>query len=237
MGVGFDRGDSAITPPYLAPATNVNPFINVNQPPSTYSQGYRHQFRRPLGLTNALTANYAFVKLLPNAAAAGQQSAAWVQAPMTITVGGATGSGQVLPDSGISYAFLTPPTGANISTSACANPPGGNGCANPGLPIQVYLPGQTTPQLAFYNFTTINGGTPSNPLTPESCSSCPAAPCSSTPAASSTRVQLLLRSGERLRWLSMGQQPGRRRYGSVTPMVALQGNVSLPSLNSTLPPT
>jgi outer membrane autotransporter protein len=236
MGVGFDRGVSAITP--TGTNTNVNPFINVNQPASTYSQGYLiTNSGVRLGLTNALTANYAFVKLLPNAAAAGQQSAAWVQAPMTITVGGATGSGQVLPDSGISYAFLTPPTGANISTSTCANPPGGNGCANPGLPIQVYLPGQTTPQLAFYNFTTINGDTPSNPLTPD--------------------VVQLVPSGSAV-FLNTGRQfyqgfnyffdpvngfvgyqwannPAAAGYGNVTPMVALQGSVSLPSLNSTLP--
>ncbi|HET6315115.1 MAG TPA: hypothetical protein VFG86_01560, partial [Chloroflexota bacterium] len=100
MGVGFDRGVSAITPP--GPNTNVNPFINVNMPSSSYSQGYLiTKSGVQLGLTNASTANYAFVKLAPNAAAAGQQSSAWLQAPMTITVGGATGSGQVLPDSGI----------------------------------------------------------------------------------------------------------------------------------------
>src|SRR4029453_7894746 len=119
MGVGFDRGVSATTPP--GPNTNVNPFINVNGGPS-YSQGYIvTNSGVQLGLTNASTANYAFVKLLPNPSPGGQQSAAWLQAPMTITVGGATGSGQILPDSGINYAFLTPPSGANISTSACAN--------------------------------------------------------------------------------------------------------------------
>jgi uncharacterized protein with beta-barrel porin domain len=234
MGVGFDRGVSAITP--SGSNTNVNPFINVNMPSSSYSQGYLiTKSGVQLGLTNASTANYAFVKLAPNAAAAGQQSAAWLQAPMTITVGGATGSGQVLPDSGINYAFLPPPTGANISTSACANPPGGNGCANPGLPIQVYLPGQTTPQLAFYNFTTLNGGTPSNPLTPEVVQVVPG-------------TAVFLNTGRQFyegfnyffdpvngfvgyQWNgSLGAQ-----YGSVIPMVALQGNVSLPALNSTFP--
>jgi hypothetical protein len=101
---------------------------------------------------------------MPNPSPAGQASAAWLQAPMTIAVGGATGSGQILPDSGINYAFLTAPAGAAIPTSACPNPPGGNGCANAGIPVQVFLPGQTTPQIAFYNFTT---GASGNPLQPD----------------------------------------------------------------------
>ncbi|CAN5878676.1 autotransporter domain-containing protein [soil metagenome] len=234
MGVGFDRGVSAITPP--GSNTNVNPFINVNSGNPNYAQGYIvTNSGVQLGLTNASTANYAFVKLMANPAAGGQASAAWLSAPMTITVGGATGSGTVLPDSGINYAFLTPPTGANISTTSCANPPGGSGCANPGLPIQVYLPGQTTPQLAFYNFTTINSDTLRAPLTPQV-----------TQLAGGTAV--FLNTGREFyegfnylfdpvngfvgyQWNgTLGAQ-----YGAVIPMVALQGNVSLPSLSSTFP--
>ena len=98
MGVGFDRGDSAITPTYTGPgSTNVNPFINITSVNGTttsnsnYSQGYIVTNNGIyLGLTNANTANYAFVKLVPNASAAGQQAATWSQAPMTIAVGGAT---------------------------------------------------------------------------------------------------------------------------------------------------
>ena len=149
---------------------------------SNYSQGYIVTNNGiHLGLTNAKTANYAFVKLVPNASAAGQQAATWSQAPMTIAVGGATGSGLILPDSGIGYSFLTPPAGANITTFNCS----GDGCASPGLLVQIYLPGQTTPQqLAIYNFTT---GSTTNPLTPESSRWCRAARCSSTPAGSSMR--------------------------------------------------
>ena len=238
MGIGFDRGESALMPP--AANSNINPFINVTTPSSNYSQGYIVTNSGVwLGLTTANTTNYAFVKLTPNAAAAGQQSAAWVQAPFTITVGGATGSGQILPDSGINYAFLTPPTGAQISTSSCAAPPNGPGgtgaCANPGLPIQVYLPGQTAPQLAFYNFTTINGNppAPANPLTPDV-----------TELVGGTAV--FLNTGRQFyqgfnyffdpvngfvgyRWV------GPSQFGNVIPMVALQGSVSLPSLSSTFP--
>ncbi|WP_422003487.1 autotransporter domain-containing protein [Reyranella sp.] len=239
MGVGFDRGVSAITPP--GPNTNVNPFINVNAA-GPYSQGYLvTNSGVQLGLTNATTANYAFVKLAPNPSAAGQASAAWMQAPFTITVGGATGSGQILPDSGINYAFLTPPTGAQISTTACANPPNGPGgghCASPGLPIQVYLPGQTSPQIAFYNFTTINGNPPApeNRLTPDVVQLVPDGPT------------VFLNTGREFfqgfnyffdpvngfvgyQW--NGTQS--TRYGNVIPIVALQGTVSLPALSSTFP--
>ena len=235
LGIGFDRGVSAITPP-TPTGTNVNPFINVNMPSSSYSQGYIvTNSGVQLGLTNTSTANYAFVKLMPNGAAAGQQSAAWLQAPMTITVGGATGSGQVLPDSGISYAFLTPPTGANISTSACANPPGGSGCANPGLPVQVFLPGQTTPQLAFYNFATINGGTSSNPMTPDVMQLVPG-------------TAVFLNTGRQFYqgfnyffdpvngYVGYQWTGAAGTQGGVIPIVALQGNVSFTNaLTSSFP--
>ena len=227
MGVGFDRGVSAITP--SGPNTNVNPFINVNAS-GPYSQGYLITNSGVyLGLTNALTANYAFVKLMPNPSPAGQASAAWLQAPMTIAVGGATGTGSILPDSGIPYAFLTAPAGANIATSPC---PGGN-CANAGVPVQIYLPGQTTPQIAFYNFTTGGSG---NALQPDFVQTV-------------SGPSVFLNTGREFyagfnyffdpvngfvgyQW----NQQVPSQYGFVMPIVALQGNVTLPaSLSSTFP--
>jgi len=227
MGVGFDRGVSAITP--SGPNTNVNPFINVNAS-GPYSQGYLITNSGVyLGLTNALTANYAFVKLMPNPSPAGQASAAWLQAPMTIAVGGATGTGNILPDSGISYAFLTAPAGANIATSPC---PGGN-CANAGVPVQIYLPGQTTPQIAFYNFTTGGSG---NALQPDFVQTV-------------SGPSVFLNTGREFyagfnyffdpvngfvgyQW----NQQVPSQYGFVMPIVALQGNVTLPgSLSSSFP--
>lgn len=174
MGVGFNRGDSAIAPP--APYNNTNPFTNIvslaqaaidaGASIGTLRQGYRiTNTGVTLGLSSGLTNGYAFVKLQPDTSGA-QPAPAWLGAPMTITVGGVTGSGNILPDSGINYAFLTPPSGASIPTQACPNPPGGNGCIVPssGTQVQVYLPGQLPTQPAFYSFTT---GTTGNPTSPE----------------------------------------------------------------------
>ncbi len=234
MGVGFDRGESAITPS-LSAGTNVNPFINISRVNGTatnssnYAQGYLVTNNGVyLGLTNANTANYAFVKLAPNAAAAGQQAAAWTQAPMTIAVGGATGSGLILPDSGIPYSFLTPPAGANIATVNCS----GDSCASSGQLVQIFLPGQTSPQPATYNFTT---GSTSNPLTPNSVQVVPGS-------------TVFINTGRQFyagfnyffdptngfvgyQWTGNVASG----YGSVTPIVALQGNVTLPTLSSTIP--
>ena len=234
MGIGFDRGVSAITPP---DGSNINPFININAT-GPYSQGYIvTNSGVQLGLTNASTANYAFVKLMPNPTPAGQVSAAWLQAPFTISVGGATGSGQILPDSGINYAFLTAPAGATLATAACPNPPGGNNCVSGSVPVQVYLPGQTTPQVAFYSFNTSNGGgNGGNTLQPY---------VTQLVAGSS----VFLNTGREFysgfnyfydpvngfvgyQW--NGQVPSQ--YGFVIPIVALQGNVNLPaSLSSSFP--
>ena len=234
MGIGFDRGVSAITPPA---GSNINPFININGGAS-YSQGYIvTNSGVQLGLTNASTANYAFVKLMPNPTPAGQVSAAWLQAPMTIAVGGVVGTGNILPDSGINYAFLTAPPGASLSTTACPNPPGGNNCVANAVPIQVYLPGQSTPQVAFYNFTTSNGGgNGGNALQPYVTQVVPGS-------------SVFLNTGREFfagfnyfydpvngyvgyRW--NGQVPSQ--FGAVIPIVALQGNVSLPaSLSSSFP--
>ena len=227
MGVGFDRGESAITPP-LSAGTNVNPFINING--NSQNQGYLVTNNGVyLGLTNALTANYAFVKLAPNAAAAGQQAAAWTQAPMTIAVGGATGSGLILPDSGIGYSFLTPPAGSNIATVNC----NGDSCASSGQLVQIFLPGQTSPQLATYNFIT---GSHTNPLAPDPVQVVPG----STVFINTGRqfyagFNYFFDSTNGFVGYQWANNPFAAGQGSVTPIVALQGNVTLPTLSSTIP--
>ena len=176
MGVGFDRGASSINPP--AAYNNTNPFINI----TSLQSGSSISTLRPgylitnsgvtLGLSNTAdvngnnpSSNFAFVKLTPNGANSGQPAPAWQQAPMTITVGGVTGSGQVLPDAGIGYSFLTPPPGYTLATSPCPNPPGGGNCITTasGAQIQVFLPGQSTPQPANYSYTLGVAGNPLNP--------------------------------------------------------------------------
>ncbi|MBY0318377.1 MAG: autotransporter domain-containing protein [Reyranella sp.] len=243
MGVGFDRGDSAITPTYTGPgSTNVNPFINITQinvggtatntNSTNYSQGYVVTNTGVwLGLTNTNTANYAFVKLAPNPTAANQQAATWSQAPMTIAVGGATGSGLILPDSGIAYSFLTPPPGANIGTFTCNTV---DSCANSGQLIQIYLPGQTTPQqLATYNFTT---GSTTNPLTPAVVQVVPGSTVFiNTGRQFYSAFNYFFDSVNGFVGYQWTGNPLAAGYGSVIPIVALQGNVTLPTLSSTIP--
>ncbi|SJZ69220.1 hypothetical protein SAMN02745126_01917, partial [Enhydrobacter aerosaccus] len=159
MGVGFNRGDSAIAPP--APYNNINPFTNIvsiasGQQISTLWQGYRVTNAGViLGLDPTTTSNFSFVKLTPNANS-NNPSSAWQQAPVTISVGGVSGSGQILPDAGIGYSFLTPPPGASLTTGVCSI--GGTGCivSNTNAKIQIFLPGQITPLPASYSFTLNN---------------------------------------------------------------------------------
>lgn len=120
MGVGFDRGASSTQPP--APYNNTNPFTNIvslasGQPVSNLAPGYIiSNSGVTLGLSSSATNNFAFVKLLPNTTNNPPQPApAWLGAPVTILVGGKQSSGSLLPDSGINYAYLTPPPGAAIT--------------------------------------------------------------------------------------------------------------------------
>ncbi len=226
MGIGFDR------PLPGAQHGNTNTFTAIDAPAS-YSPGYLITNSGVyLGLTNALTANYAFVKLMQKGVENGMPS--WLGAPMTIAVGGATGSGSILPDSGINYAFLTAPDGASIpKMSSCPQPPGGKDCAKDGVLVQVYLPGQTSPQIAAYSFTTGGSG---NALQPNV-------------VQMAEGPSVFLNSGREFyagfnyfydpvngyvgyQW--NGQVPSR--YGAVIPIIALKGNVALPaSLSSSFP--
>jgi len=168
MGVGFDRGVSSMQPP--AGYTNTNPFTNVikladGRSMDTYRQGYRITNKGvTLGLSSQTTSGgYGFVKLQPNTAP-GQPNPSWLSAPMTISVNGVTGNGNILPDSGIDYAFLTPPGGVTLPTQACPKPPGGKNCVVPKskTEIEVYLPGQTSP-IGTYRFNTDQKGNPTKP--------------------------------------------------------------------------
>jgi autotransporter-associated beta strand protein len=164
MGVGFNRGVSSLQPP--APYTNTNPFTNVvslanGASMANYRQGYRITNNGvTLGITSAETNGFGFVKLEPNGS--GNPNDPWSGAPMTITVGGATGTGNILPDSGIGYAFLTPPSGATLQTQPC---PGNVGtCIAPSntTELAVYLPGQSSP-VGRYTFNTGGTGNPTEP--------------------------------------------------------------------------
>ena len=239
MGVGFDRGASSTQPP--APYNNTNPFINIvslasGQPVSSLAPGYIiTNSGVTLGLSSSATNNFAFVKLLPNATNSPPQPApAWNQAPVTILVGGKQNSGVILPDSGINYAYLTPPPGASITTTtknpSCNSPV----CLQSNNTIQIYLPGQTSPQAAFYTFTT---GASGNALQPSSVSLNPA----STTAFLNTGREFY--AGFDYVYDPINGYVGYRwngtvggSFGEVTPSVALTGNVNLPAgFTSSLP--
>ena len=101
------------------------------------------------------------------------------------------------------------------------------------MPVQIYLPGQTTPQIAFYNFTTGGSG---NALQPDFVQTV-------------SGPSVFLNTGREFyagfnyffdpvngfvgyQW----NQQVPSQYGFVMPIVALQGNVTLPaSLSSTFP--
>jgi autotransporter-associated beta strand protein len=239
MGVGFDRGASSTQPP--APYNNTNPFINIvslasGQPVSSLAPGYIiTNSGVTLGLSSSATNNFAFVKLLPNTINSPPQPApAWNQAPVTILVGGKQNSGVILPDSGINYAYLTPPPGASITTTtknpSCNSPI----CLQSNNTIQIYLPGQTSPQAAFYTFTT---GASGNPLQPSSVSLNPA----DTIAFLNTGREFY--AGFDYVYDPINGYVGYRwngtvgsSFGEVTPSVALTGNVNLPAgFTSSLP--
>jgi autotransporter-associated beta strand protein len=232
MGVGFDRGASSTQPP--APYNNTNPFINIvslasGQPVSSLAPGYViSNSGVTLGLSASATNNFAFVKLLPNTTNNPPEPApAWNAAPVTILVGGKQSSGTILPDSGIDYAYLTPPPGASITTTT-KNPSCKSAvCLKSGNTIQVYLPGQTIPQPAFYTFTT---GAPGNALEPNSVSLNKA----STTAFLNTGREFY--AGFDYVYDPINGYVGYRwngtvssSFGQVTPSVALTGNVNLPA--------
>ncbi|MCX7355783.1 MAG: hypothetical protein NTY59_13320 [Alphaproteobacteria bacterium] len=162
MGVGFDRGATQNPPA----ATNSNPFTNIislasGAPLSTLRTGYViSNTGVTLGVNSAATQNFAIVKLKPNTS---DPSELWITPPVVVTTsvtsGGvtqvSTGTGTMLPDSGINYMFLTP--GAGSGLTAGTNAPNGT-------VISLYLPGQTTPQPAQFSFTVATN--PVSPLAP-----------------------------------------------------------------------
>jgi len=169
MGIGFARE----SPQQPRGTPNYNAFLNLQrilqnnilQPlPVNWCNGY---VVRPdgvyLGLTAANTANAGFVKLLPWPAFTTPQLSEWMAAPMTIDANGTKGNGNVLMDTGVGDAFLTPPPGSNLGPLVTC--PGTTlvQCVPPGKTIGVYLPDDTNP-VAHYSYLV---GDNSNPMHPD----------------------------------------------------------------------
>lgn len=166
MGIGFNRGVSTVTPAAGNPTTGIktNVFNNVVSlgPTGTSAENLAPGYiitnsGVTLGLTTAGTAGYAFVKLTPDGSPSPntQAGTVWNQAPAGVTVGGFSGNGTILPDSGIDYAFLTPPVSFDPVTCP-TTPPGGSTCLSPTVTVDVFLPGQPG-ALASYTLTQAGG--------------------------------------------------------------------------------
>jgi autotransporter-associated beta strand protein len=155
MGVGFDRQSAQDT----TPTTQGNVFLNITSlesgaPLSSLRKGYIVENNKvTLGITTARTSDFAFVKLTPNTVVPDDK---WNAAPVTVTAGGATGTGTILPDTGINYMYVTPPPGSTLVPDHRAPD---------GSTIKIYLPGQFAPQPANYEFTVAHPHT--NPQEPD----------------------------------------------------------------------
>jgi hypothetical protein len=155
MGIGLARDSAQGTQP-TAPR---NPFVSLTaiasgRPVSSIRPGYivgRDGVH--LGMTPALAANFAFVKLTPAGGAEPNGLPAWNGAPLTVSVNGVTGSGASLMDTGINYMFLSPPPGSALTRGQ----PAPNGTS-----LSIWLPGRKAPH-ATYSFTV---GDTANPMHP-----------------------------------------------------------------------
>jgi autotransporter-associated beta strand protein len=240
MGVGFDRGAAnaaAGAATQLSPSGN--PFlsltaINGAAVPATMRSGFiisnaTTDSRVPgvtLGLTSGGTDNFAFVQLTPNGAAATCSqpisscglAGNFNPTTMTVTANGASATGQVLQDTGINYMFLTPPAGSGLTAGAQAYAPNGT-------PIQIALPGQTG-TAASYTFVVGEQGVPPNLLMP--------AEVQVVPGSTYVNTGRQFFFGFDYLYDPYGGFVGYRwnreidsQYGSVTPMLALQGTLAL----------
>ena len=122
MGVGFNRGNGA--DPATPIPVSANPFLNVD---GVSTKGYIiSNTGVTLGVPASANSGFAMVKLVEN-------SIDWNATGMTVSVNGISGSGTVLQDAGINYAFLTPPPGTGLRSGYFAPD---------GTDILVTFPGQ-----------------------------------------------------------------------------------------------
>ncbi|MDP1840629.1 MAG: autotransporter-associated beta strand repeat-containing protein, partial [Reyranella sp.] len=111
MGVGFNRGNGA-TPVTMIPVS-ANPFLNID---GVTTKGYViSNTGVTLGIPGSANSGFAMVKLVQN-------SIDWNVATGTVTIGGVSGTGTILQDAGINYAFLTPPPGIDLHDGVHVRP-------------------------------------------------------------------------------------------------------------------
>ena len=193
LGIGFDRsgimiGQNASSTAPASNSYNMNPFLalvsGTNTNVSTMQPGYiigvngfQNLGLGPgvlLGLNSQNTSGFAFQQLASNGGLPSYCSVAGMGCPLnwssqngsiSVTTNGRTynlGSASQLPDSGISYMIVNAP-GNTIPVSA-GNCSDGSGtpqnCLASGT-VQVFLPGQSQPA---YSFTLGDTGNPSVPF-------------------------------------------------------------------------
>ncbi len=158
MGVGFARGLAQGTGESSGVARN--PFVNLvslasGAPVSSIRPGYIvTRTGIHLGMNEALTRNFAFVKLSPRGTTSAAGLPQWNAAPLTVSVDGVTGTGTMLPDTGINYMFLSPPPGSSLARGQRVPS---------GTRIEIWLPGPGGPGASYQ----VAVGDRANPMHPE----------------------------------------------------------------------
>jgi hypothetical protein len=181
FGIGFsgNTGQPQGTP-------DKNAFLNVTSIPGSGllpSPGYILSTQGvQIGLTSSNTQGFALIKLQPllapnstqwqTAPASSSVLTDWQHARGTITVNGKSGSGSILFDTGVTTAFVTPPTGVTPQTGAGPSGAECNGstpptCAVTGTSVRVSFstPTNSVASLA-YTVGANNGPQNGNPASP-----------------------------------------------------------------------
>lgn len=158
MGIGFARE----SPQQVRGTPAYNAFLNIKtllqngklKPlPNDWHSGYVVTSAGVhLGLTSANTANAGFVKLEPWPLYSTPSLPEWKPAPMTIKVNGVKGDGNILMDTGVGTAYLTPPQLAKLGKLVACPGKSRPECASDGNVISIYLPNEEHP-VAYYSYT------------------------------------------------------------------------------------
>lgn len=201
-------------------AAGMNPLLNVSVNGTALpNQGYVVMNNRiVVGLTTANN-GYSFVKLTPDAA---NGPNLWNGIPVSLTVGtGSAGTGTILHDTGIDYAFLTP-------------------FGQTGQTASVAMPGASPATGAFYDFVITRGTTATPCATPAGATMTPChveGSTSSTPFLNTGRqffagLNYLFDPVNGFVGYALSDS-GLTTSATVTPLLALTGTVSLKNNFST----
>ncbi|MFZ5782889.1 MAG: autotransporter outer membrane beta-barrel domain-containing protein, partial [Pseudomonadota bacterium] len=251
LGIGFDRGGIQIGPDAssLTPANNaynMNPFLALVSGPgvSTMTPGYIigvNGFQSLglgpgvlLGLNSQNTAGFAFQQLASNGGLPSYCSVAGMGCPLqwsaqngsiSITTGGQTynlGTASQLPDSGISYMIVNAPGNTvPVGTGNCSDGSGTpHNCLQSGT-VSVYLPGQSQPA---YTFTL---GDVSNPSLPFGVQVAQGVPPSNLGRTFFDNLNYLYDPINGFVGFQAAGTAGTT--ATIIPMLALQGNLTLPN--------